>query len=144
MSKKGKAFDFPETARRIIVEICCAENSVLGERAPQECTVIRITEAHDILNDDTMMAVRQVVYRAGSQGSPVLLWVSFPCTGGSLWQNRNWTIGSQEANNKIGKHWAYLRSMWGQFNKFIVPLFNDDIPGLELAWEWPATCSYWD
>jgi len=50
-------FDIPDTTRRIIIEICCERNSIIGQRAPNGCLVIRITEEDNILKDETMKRV---------------------------------------------------------------------------------------
>ena len=72
---------------------------------------------------------------------PVLIWVAFPCTGGSAWQILNWHKGSDLTRTNIRHLWRQLRAMWTAFSRIVLPRI--DGRNVCLAFEWPAACAYW-
>ena len=73
----------PITAyKRVIIEICCGEDSRLGQPTNYSggCLIIRVTISDDISTDKGVRKVRQALIDHNSL--PILVWVSIPCTGG--------------------------------------------------------------
>ena len=66
---------------RVIAEYCTGKNSRIGRQAPVDCDVVRLTEDDDMTTDSGLQKALSAVRRRN-----VLLWISLPCTGGSLWQ----------------------------------------------------------
>ena len=71
----------------------------------------------------------------------MLVWVAFPCTGGSAWQMLNWRKGSDQTRDNIRHLWRQLRAMWKAFRSIVLPRI--DGKSVCVAFEWPAACAYW-
>ena len=74
--------------KRVIVEVCCSEDSLLGKIADkeyQDCKVIRITEKEDLNDPSTRKQVVSQCKEHRKLGHPILIWTSLPCTGGTSW-----------------------------------------------------------
>ena len=81
--------------QRVIIEICCSEDSLLGRvDGPygSDCHVIRVTEKMDLKSYKTRRDLLDVAKGFAKPGLPILVWVSLPCTGGSTWTFVNLTI----------------------------------------------------
>ena len=128
----------------MILEICCSPSSnigVIAEREFPDCKVVRITEEDDFTKLSGQNKVRNILGEYAGK-IPLLVWVSFPCTGGSAWQNLNWRKGTEETRNHIRSHWVQLRIMWKALDDIVLPFL--DGASTFMAFEWPAACSYWD
>ena len=74
-------------------------------------------------------------------GKNILIWISFPCTGGSSWQRVNIAKGKPETIERVEAHWKLFRKLWENLEKI-----EKDIQsrGARIAIEWPRSCSYWN
>eukprot|EP00972_Heterocapsa_arctica_P057403 8471295-Heterocapsa_arctica.AAC.1 len=65
-------------AKRVIVEFCRGEQSLMGAKSRQRdgCEVIRITEENDVTTEQGLKMAMDAVRRPNC-----LLWVAIPCTG---------------------------------------------------------------
>ena len=124
---------------RVIIEICCSATSTIGAVAPPSCRVFRITVVDDFRCAKGRCKVSRILRRFSHH--PVLIWVSFPCTGGSPWQRQNWRKGNPDTQEKIRSHWEDLRRLWESFCSVVLPWVRSG--KVDLAWEWPLACSYW-
>ena len=121
---------------RRIVEYCCGPQSRIGNLAPSDCEVIRLT-ADDDMTSATGLA--KAVAAVSQPGIPVLLFASMPCTGGSPYVNLNWHLGPK-TRSKIRAHRALFRRLW---INFVVVADACMTNGGRIAIEWPRRCSYW-
>lgn len=71
---------------------------------------------------------------------PALLWVTFPCTGGPVWQDRNWRHDKPDTQRNICSNWSGIRELWKSFNTVVLPHVH--CTKFHIAWEWPYTCTY--
>ena len=105
--------------KRLIVEVCCSSESLLGQIATKEfkdCHVARITEEYDLNKSSTRKDVISLAKSCSKHNIPVLVWVSLPCTGGSSWSHVNLTLPGNrekviEARKKFVKLWASFVDM---------------------------------
>ena len=66
--------------RRRIVEYCCGPNSLIGQLAPKDCSITRITEAENALTAKGLdLTIKAVTPTDGVKG--ILLFASIPCPG---------------------------------------------------------------
>jgi len=129
---------------RVIIELCCSPDSTIGsvaEKQFSDCRVCRITEKEDFTSAEGQDYVRQLLDECVRAKCPVLIWVAFPCTGGSAWQILNWRKGSDITKSHIRHLWRQLRAMWTAFTRIVLPRINGR--SVCLAFEWPAACAYW-
>ena len=86
--------------KRLIVEVCCSSDSLLGQIAVKEfkdCHVARITEEYDLNKSSARRDVISLVKSCNKHNIPTLVWASLPCTGGSSWSHVNLTLpGNRE------------------------------------------------
>ena len=128
--------------KRLVVEVCCSSDSLLGQIATKEfkdCHVARSTEEYDLNKSSTRKDVISLAKSCSKHNIPVLVWVSLPCTGGSSWSHVNLTLPGNrkkviEARKKFVKLWASFVDMSEGLDKI----------GVEYAIEWPKHCVYWD
>ena len=80
----------------------------------------------------------RLVEQASRVGTPVALWSSTPCTGGSQMQNLN--IAQRGVTDGLRAHWKEFKRLFAAF----VPLAHAVHSGGGLvAIEWPLRCTYW-
>ena len=98
-----------QAVERVIAEYCTGKNSRIGRQAPADCTVIRLTEEDDLTTTKGLEKALEAVSQKN-----VLLWVSLPCTGGSLWQRINAKRPDAAAGhrNRQRKHMALFRKLF--------------------------------
>lgn len=99
--------------------------------------VIRITEAGVFRACRGQKDVQRILDRFAC--APTLIWVSFPCTSGSAWQEINWRPGKPETKSRICAHWSVLRDMWQSFTQVVLPHAHRTT--IHIAWEWPSICA---
>ena len=75
---------------RKLLEFCCSETSRLGQDrfVASGCAVVRLTAKDDLTTDKGLQKALEEV-RSTSDGEPLHLWGSLPCTAGSPWQRLN-------------------------------------------------------
>ena len=95
-------------AKRVIVEICCGKDSLMGSKSLQRdgCEVIRITKENDVTTAKGLQIAMEAVKRPNC-----LLWVAIPCTGGSSWQHINKLKPGGKAN--LEEHYRVSRRSGG-------------------------------
>ena len=72
--------------KRVIVEVCCSEDSLIGQVADkefQDCKVICITEKDNLNDPSTRKRIVSACKEHHRKGHPILIWTSLPCTGGT-------------------------------------------------------------
>ena len=125
---------------RMIIELCCGEASKLGSGPPYSagCYVLRITIGLDFTTRRGMRAVLRALN--GNFGSQILIWVSFPCTGGSSWQTLNWYKGTHATRERILEHQRLFYRLWINLERIESEIRR---VGAKMAIEWPRHCAYW-
>jgi hypothetical protein len=120
---------------RTVIEIACSNDSLLGKVAHElkDCNHFRITQELDFTKKETVMYIAD---RARKKN--VLLWVSFPCTGGSPWYHLNSKRPGGQA--KLKKHLSLFYRLWANFG-LLLDILKPNNP--IIAIEWPRACSYW-
>ena len=68
--------------KKAFIELCCEENSVLGEYVVDACLAIRATREDDTPSTDTMKTIHNIVRLAAQLQLEVHVWISIPCTAG--------------------------------------------------------------
>jgi hypothetical protein len=121
--------------KRIVVEVCCGPNSLLGEIARKECkdcSVYCITEHDDFRSENTLN-------RCISLCKPgTLVFLSLPCTGGSRWYNIN-----KHKPGGIKRHKAHVRLFRQLLSKGVRLIEHALNSACLLILEWPKSCEYW-
>ena len=137
--------DLKVRPRRIIIELCCGPDSKLGSmRSPQSegCLVVRITEEDDFNSEYGIQKILHVLQFFA--GLPILLWLSFPCTGGSQYNiSENWNSGRASTRTKIAEHWEHYRGLWGTYSVRILPEVRRNPKLVRQGMELPDSCDYW-
>ena len=125
---------------RMIIELCCGETSKLGNRPrhSEGCYVQRVTLRLDFTSERGVKEVIKALNRGF--GSQILLWVSFPCTGGSTWQHLNWHRGTDATRERILQHQSLFRRLWINLERIESEILR---VGAKIAIEWPKGCAYW-
>ena len=62
---------------------------MLGAKAPASALVVRVTENIDAASTPVRDKLLTLIEQARKLGTPVAIWSSTPCTGGSQVQNLN-------------------------------------------------------
>ena len=122
-------------ARRI-VEFCCGADSRIGQRAPADCEVIRLTIEDDLT---TQAGLEKALAAVSDPSVPTLLFGAIPCTGGSPYQHLNWMLGPS-TRDKIRQRRAIYRKLW---RNFVLVADRCRANGGRIAIEWPRGCMYW-
>ena len=125
----------PKYTRRI-VEFCCGAHSLIGQLAPANCEVIRLTIDDDLT---TQAGLDKAVAAVSDSAMPTLLFGALPCTGGSPYQFLNWRLGPK-TRAKIRRHRAIFRVLW---RHFVIVADACRRNGGKVAFEWPRGCLYW-
>ena len=131
LKAKGKP-----THQRIIIEFCCGPESKLGQATvwSKGCKVIRVTESMDATKWETIEHILEIIWHACT---PVLLFASMPCTGGSMWQHLN---VKKHGPRILMKHRVLFNKLWAHFDILCEATYRR---GGHIAIEWPRGCSYW-
>ena len=122
--------------KRRIVEFCCGPNSLIGQMAPPDCEVIRLTIDDDMTST---AGLATALYAVSDPDIPTLLFGALPCTGGSPYVNLNWWLGAK-TRRKIRSHWAIFDKLWTNFHIVAEACLRQ---GGQVAIEWPRSCMYW-
>lgn len=122
----------------VIIELCCSPQPEIGRQAGGSARVSRLTQTDDFRIPGGQNKVRCILDRFANV--PTLVWVSFPCTGGSAWQEQNRRHGKSETRNTICAHWEVLRQLWCSFTHTVLPYMSRK--NVHIAREWPSTCAY--
>ena len=122
----------------ILIEYCCSPGSTFGTRAPASALVVRVTKDMDATSTPVQTALLNLIEQAHKLGTPVAIWASTPCTGGSQMQNLN--VSRFGVTEKLRAHWKEFRLLWNAF----LPLARAvHTAGGLVAIEWPTRCTYW-
>ena len=123
-----------EDEKLVVLEFCCSDQSLLGQTAPKNTEVIRLTA------DDDMTTVKGMAkaVKAIRGAKRIAMWGSLPCTGGSLQQNANiYNVGHKE---KMLAHWKLFKSLFGNFVKLARMI---RAKGGSISMELPRGNRYW-
>jgi hypothetical protein len=122
---------------RRLVEICCSNNSVLGQDGPNThgCERIRVTKEQDILTQSGCKFTLDACAYPN-----VMIWASLECKGASPMNHFNWVIGTANTRNKIGYHISKFATMFAVVRAAakVARRFKGTI-----AFELPSTSLYW-
>ena len=118
------------------MEFCCGSDSLIGNLAPPDCEVIRLTIEDDLLS---AAGFAKAMYAVSDNSLPTLLFGALPCTGGSPYQYLNWWRGAA-TRRRIRGHWRTFRALWNVFHDVAETCI---LNGGQVAWEWPRSCMYW-
>ena len=106
------------------------------------CLVVRVTQKDDINSKYGVSKVLAFIKHFAAV--KVLLWIAFPCTGGSAYNiGENWNSGRQSTREKISQHWKDYRSFWSSFVDNIAPEIKAAKGRIRQAIELPDSCDYW-
>ena len=130
------------TINRIIIELCCENDSRLGKVTSNNrgCFTIRVTAEHDLTRKTTVDNVVKLVNLIKVMELPVLLWVSIPCTGGTRLTDLNWALGTDLTRAKIEAHQKLYQSLFHNLRRIYACVVG---PKVHVAIEWPNSCKYW-
>ena len=120
---------------RIVIEICCDSDSYIGEYAPANVTVYRVTMLHDFRLHCCAQGVCDII---SSATSPVCVHVSLPCTGGSPVRFLNIAVGRGEDKRK--QQYRDFRRFMKSLAKVAKAVCKHDA---YITIEWPKGCDYW-
>ena len=103
--------DLSSKHKYAIVEICCGPESLIGCTAAVDCKVFRITVGEDMTSGaGVRWALRWV--RHLRTRMPGLLWLSIPCTGGSIRNAMNPVRHTPEFQTRLKQLRATAKKMW--------------------------------
>ena len=122
--------------RRRIVEFCCGHESLIGQRAPADTDVVRLTIDDDLTTD---AGLAKALAAVSDPDVPTLLFGALPCTGGSPYQHLNWYRG-EKTRAKIREHRRIFKKLWKNFELVAEACIA---AGGKVAIEWPRNCTYW-
>ena len=93
---------------------CTEENSLMEQFNPyrEQCEVVHITVKDDFTSEWGFRKVSKVI----EENDNVAMLVSFPCTGGCLF---NVGINSKrpECSAKLLKHWTLFKKLWRNYER---------------------------
>ena len=139
---QGGRFQGGQNATRLLVEVCCSEESKLGQtrKASEGCARLRVTESHDLRSESTINEVEAEVmrFRKAHPKAATLIFASLPCTGGSPWGHVNKSLRNGEVN--IKKHQKLFLELLESFVKLVERLRDERT---FIAFELSSKCSYW-
>ena len=120
--------------QRVIVELCCTEESILGHRSIPGCLVVRVTEREDLTSHGTIQRIESIISECSL---PVCLWVSTPCTSGCAWHrtNQQWLQG-ERYRKQLARH-TRLAQVALELIKHAM------MHQRFFAWEWPSGNGMW-
>ena len=119
-----------------LVEACCDDDSLLSRKTrwSKYREVVPITEKTDFTSKKGIqVGINNITSKYDA------LWLSCPCTGGSMWVCINWARG-ERVRQKIREHWALFHRIWASF---VVVAEHALKVGARVFIEWPRGCSYW-
>ena len=93
--------------KRVILEYCCGQKSRIGNRAPKQVDVERLTEQVNLTTHKGLQKAINIAKRSPA----VDLWVSIPCTGGSPLQTINAILHPQTHPARMKRHLKLLKLM---------------------------------
>jgi len=128
----------PQSDERWCVILLCTEAESYMQSTnlwPKNCTVVDVTERDDFNSPTGYQKVCDMIDKHYPFAA---LLVSFPCTGGCMW---NIGINSKrsECQDKLNQHWKLFHRLWEQF-ELLLAKYGDT---LSIAIEWPDSCTYW-
>eukprot|EP00971_Amphidinium_carterae_P299247 5945300-Amphidinium_carterae.2 len=123
-----------DDVQRIVIELCCESDSLIGRRSPQGTLVVRVTQKDDLCEPKH---VRQLAILIQKAKHPVLLWVSVPCTTGCTWLR---TTPHLKDDPQHQKKVAYDRCLAN--NALTLVRCAHDSKRV-VCWEWPRHTDLW-
>ena len=102
---------------------------------PDLCQVIDITQKDDFTSETGYDKVAKILETTPN----VAILVSFPCTGGCLF-NAGINAANPKCTTKLRCHWQLFRKLWKNLVRLCDSYPSDRI---NLIIEWPRYCTYW-
>ena len=119
MPKRSEMPKAPHDMRWKIILLCTDEDSLMERFNPyrEQCEVVHITIKDDFASENGYNKVLKIIQETRN----VAMLVSFPCTGGCLF---NVGINSKrpECSEKLMKHWTLFRKLWRNYERL-----NDEV-----------------
>ena len=122
-------------AQRLLVELCCSEESKLGDmsrKAALGCKIMRVTEKDNLNSPACQRRIRTGIKKFLRTHKPndVMIWVS-----------RGALHGRQMPSGKarIRRHVREFNKLW---KSLVATIESIDEP-ITIAIEWPKGCTYW-
>ena len=133
---EASLLEIPPTGLRwTIVLLCTAHDSYIKQfnPYPQACTVVEVTIDDDFTSESGYLKVHEVI----QQRTNVVLFVSFPCTGGCLF-NTGINAHNPKCAKRIQGHWKLFSKLWKNLERIY-----DYFGNVLTIFEWPRYCAYW-
>ena len=119
---------------RVVLELCCEEDSVLSMNVVGRSLTVRVTEALNLADSHTVRVLNAIVRVAEHMNIDVHIWISIPCTAGCTWQRVNRARGFRTGDINFTKE--LIRVGLAVATNVI------KIEG-KVYWEWPETNDLW-
>ena len=126
---------------RLLVEVCCSEDSKLGQNRQESsgCKIIRITEKDDATKESTINELISNIREFHDQGGrKVMIHFSLPCTGGCSWNHIN--KDNPGGIERIKDHQRLFKRLFSNATWLIEKI--EDI-GPIITMELPSGTEYW-
>eukprot|EP00971_Amphidinium_carterae_P240867 4781812-Amphidinium_carterae.4 len=132
--KRGGINHVGTEVKRVIIELCCENSSLLGQRTPRGTLVVRVTEEDDMNNPEV---VQFIAIQLQVSVRPVMLWVSVPCATGCTWLR---TVPHVRDDPKYQKRAANDRCLAQNALTLVhcACSFHRSV-----CWEWPRFTDLW-
>ena len=128
---------------RLLVEVCCSEDSKLGQnrQASTGCKIIRITEKDDATKESTINELISDIRDFHNQGGrKVMIHFSLPCTGGCSWNHINKDnpggIERIKDHQRLFKRLFFNATWLIEMIKDINPIITMELPTGTEYWKW--------
>ena len=122
-----------DAINRLLAEICCEEDSLLGKHAPAECEVVRVTAEDDLVSSKGFEKAMKA-----TKHKNCCLWISIPCTGGCSWQRQNKFLKGHQ--KRMLKHKKLFDALFANVLKLCESVREN---GGNIVLEWPDGNDYW-
>ena len=127
---KGGAGGF----NQLLIELCCADDSMLTGKVPRGCAAIRIPELLDLTSIKTYKVLKTIIRHASLLEIEVVVWNAVPCTAGCPWRHVNQKRGITTGNIKLKN---------SLISKCVALSMLARKTGGKFVWEWPSRCDLW-
>ena len=119
---------------RVVIEVCCEEDSVISMNVVGRSLAGRVTEALNLADSRTVTVLHAIMRVAEHMNIDVHFWISIPCTAGCTWQRVNRAKGSKAGDVNLAKE---LIRVCLDLATHVMKI------GGKVYWEWPETNDLW-
>ena len=88
---------------RVVIEVCCEEDSVISMNVLGRSLAGRVTEALNLADSRTVTVLHAIMRVAEHMNIDVHFWISIPCTAGCTWQRVNRAKGFKPGDVNLQK-----------------------------------------